>query len=123
MERFESRTELPEGAVEVVDEQLRDFRKMILGLKIKESEEGKKAHFTEVIPEDLTNDDQKMYEQIMGLVNLGSDYIEKISDEEFDNFKKTFELYRYKVQMSANSSRTNFSAYLSNMAFPIYANH
>lgn len=78
------------------------------------------AHFDDIEPMKLNEEDAEMHEQLMKLANQDT-----ISQEELNAFDRRFNEYRDRIikerrENKTNQSRADFAAYLANKAVSIY---
>ena len=78
------------------------------------------AHFDNIEPMELNEEDAEMHEGLMKLANQDT-----ISQEELNVFNKRFNEYRGEIidnekDNTQNRSRAHFAAYLANAAVPVY---
>jgi hypothetical protein len=108
MERFESfepRTELPEGAVEVVSDELNNFRQEIGERRSSLNSE----NLNLVNLEELTEQDLKMYQKVLEQQKLPS-----LSETDYELILQDFVLYQALAGQSSES-RGYFASYLSGL--------
>lgn len=83
------------------NEKLTKFRMKVQGLKEQEAEEGKKVHFKNINPEDLTEADLALYEKLQS---------GELTVAELQEHERTL----IKSGARIGDSRTSFSAFLRN---------
>src|SRR3989344_7972071 len=87
----------------------------------RKNNEGKwTAHFDNIEPMELNEEDAEMHEGLMKLANQDT-----ISQEELNVFNKRFNEYRGEIidnekDNTRNRSRAHFAVYLANAAVPVY---
>lgn len=112
-EQPEEPQELPEGAIEIIGDELKDFQELISQLKANESQEGQTSHLTKLNPEDLVEEDEAVYNRLQALL-----LDEGLTEKAVQDFYGSLNDYSYHANM-ADNSRREFVAFVRNKAMAL----